>query len=545
MNLSELDAYALRRALSMMEVPPELKVSPLVGSLLETLDWKHNPAHWSLLQQIVTHEPALSAQVLRIDPTISMKTDEKTLANTFVPPLAKGAQLTDKLLAASETVGIFHRDCLTWLSKRSPMTPHIFLESGPLWAVGLAVARRCVLRLGFGEIFPNLYYLWVAPTTYYHKSTGLNAITDMVRDTMPHLLLPATTSPEMLVAKLAGEKPTNYDKLLPFEQQTEDLATRFAGQRGIIIDEASKMLIPKKYMEGHTETMMEMFDAPRRLERELRGDGKLIVYNPALALIGATTPARLGRYITDSEWEDGLMARFLCLTPTEREIKCVLNGQDLESHDFPADLKVRLLRIYNAFPMPPDETALHSLEEPVRHPAISALMDHGVFDLFNAYYAALHDMTDPRRNLDERLRGNYGRFSTMALKLALSLAIMDWADASAQESPQITTAHWARGQLLAEAYRASAHRLLDELSVGLDVKNEKKLLDFIARSGERPPSAREMLRGAGIKTRKEVDATLVALLDDGVIEAVERKGQAAGRPAKAYQLTHGIPSARS
>ncbi len=30
---------------------------------------------------------------------------------------------------------------------------------------------------------------------------------------------------------------------------------------GILIDEASKMLIPKKYMEGHTETMMGMFDA--------------------------------------------------------------------------------------------------------------------------------------------------------------------------------------------------------------------------------------------------------------------------------------------
>ncbi len=236
------------------------------------------------------------------------------------------------------------------------------------------------------------------------------------------------------------------------------------------------------------------------------------------------------------------MARFLCLTPTEREIKCVLNGQDLGTHDFPTDLKTRLLRIYNAFFMPPDEVALHSRDEPVRHPAMSALMEQGVFDLFNAYYAALHEMTDPRRNLDERLRGNYGRFSTMALKLALSLAIMDWADNGAQGAPHVTTAHWARGQILSEQYRTSAHRLLDEFSVGLDVKNEKKLLDFIARSGDRPPSAREILRGAGIKTRKEVDATLAALLDDRVIEAVERKGQAAGRPAKAYQLNGGISS---
>jgi hypothetical protein len=534
-TITDHDAYALRRALALLDVPPGLNLSPLVESLLASLDWKRNETHHALLQQMVSRDPALSAQVLRVDPNTGVPTAGKDADETYVPPLPKSAQLTDKLRASAETVGAFHRDCLAWLSKRSPMTPRIFLESGPLWTVGLAVARRCVLRLGFGDIYPNLYYLWVAPTTYYHKSTGLNAITDIVREIMPHLLLPATTSPEMLVAKLAGEKPANYDKLLPFERKNEDLAARFAGQRGIIIDEASKMLIPKKYMEGHTETMMEMFDAPRRLERELRGDGKLIVYNPALAMIGATTPARLGRYITDSEWEDGLMARFLCLTPTEKEIKCVLNGHNLDAHDFPADLKARLMRLYAAFPMPPDEFAFRSEEEPAKHPSINALMDAAVFPLFNAYYSAMHAMTDPRRSLDDRLRGNYGRFPTMALKLALTLAIMDWADDSAQDSPRITPAHWARGQMLAEDYRASVHRLLDELSIGVDVKNEKKVLDFIARSGERPPSARDILRGAGVKSRKEIELTLAALVDDGVVEVVERK--TSGRSARGYRMT--------
>jgi hypothetical protein len=242
---------------------------------------------------------------------------------------------------------------------------------------------------------------------------------------------------------------------------------------------------------------MEMFDAPRRLERELRGDGKLIVYNPALALIGATTPARLGRYITDNEWEDGLMARFLCLTPTEAEIKCVLNGNDLDGYDFPQDLKARLLRIYSAFPMPPDVAALHSLDEPQPHPVLNALVDAKVFDRFNAYYAALHDMTDPKRNLDDRLRGNYGRFATIALKLALILAIMDWADEGAHGTPRISEAHWARGQMLAEDYRPSVHRLIDALSVGQDIKNEQKILDFIARNGDRPPSARGWCHRSG------------------------------------------------
>ena len=143
-------------------------------------------------------------------------------------------------------------------------------------------------------------------------------------------------------------------------------------------------------------------------------------------------------------------------------------------------------------------------------------------------------MTDPKRNLDDRLRGNYGRFATIALKLALILTIMDWVDEGAQGSPRISEAHWARGQMLAEDYRASVHRLIDTLSVGQDIKNEQKILDFIARTGDRPPSAREILRGSGVKTRKEVDATLAALLEDGAIEAVERR--TGGRPTTAYQL---------
>src|SRR5664279_4349030 len=105
MNLSEQDAYALRRAVSMMDIPDSLKLSPLIESLLATLDWKNNPAHWSLLQQIVTRDPATSAQILQLDPNAAGPTDAKSEVETFVPPLPKSAQLSDMVVAASERVG--------------------------------------------------------------------------------------------------------------------------------------------------------------------------------------------------------------------------------------------------------------------------------------------------------------------------------------------------------------------------------------------------------------------------------------------------------
>jgi hypothetical protein len=352
--------------------------------------------------------------------------------------------------------------------------------------------------------------------------------------------MPETTTPEMLVAKLAGQRPSNYEQLLPGEKKLEDAAIRFAGQRGLSIDEASKILIPKKYMEGHAEALMQLFDAPDRMERELRGDGKLIVYNPALSLIGATTPAMLARYLTDAEWESGLMARIIPLTPAEKEVKYVVSTHSPELQTTMEALKSRLLRIHNAFPTPPDWDALYSSEDTVRLKMVEALLEPSVMNRFNAYSEAMHELTDPRRGLDERLRGNYGRLPVLAIKLALILTVMDWADEGGKDAPRITEAHWARAQMLSEEYRASAHRLLAELNVSQDVKNEQKILDFIARTqATKPPTKREIHRGAGIKNRKDAHSAVEALIESGVIMEVERRSNGAGRPTMAYKLMEG------
>jgi hypothetical protein len=198
-------------------------------------------------------------------------------------------------------------------------------------------------------------------------------------------------------------------------------------------------------------------------------------------------------------------------------------------------LKARLLRIHNAFPAPPEWDALYSSDDPVSLPTIDALAEPEVIRRFNFYSEAMHELTDPRQRLDERLRGNYGRFPVLCIKLASILTVMDWVEDGAKGLPRISLAHWARAQMLTEEYRASAHRLLAELNVSQDVKNEQKILDFITRSArEMPPSKRDIHRGTGIKNRKDVYAAVDALLDSGVIEELERK--TGGRSALVYRL---------
>jgi hypothetical protein len=170
-------------------------------------------------------------------------------------------------------------------------------------------------------------------------------------------------------------------------------------------------------------------------------------------------------------------------------------------------------------------------------PTVDALIEPDVMKRFNAYSEAMHTLTDPRQGLDERLRGNYGRFPVLTLKLALILAVMDWAEDGARGAPRISLAHWARAQILAEQYRASAHRLLAELNVSQDVKNEQKILDFITRAqSDKPPTKREIHRGTGIKNRKEAYAAVEALLESGAISESERSNSHGGRPTRGYEV---------
>lgn len=547
MKLTREDAYALKCALSKQPIPQNVNTSPMLALLLNSLNYMEDPDDWNQIQKMVAKNPEILLQIMQEDPAKPPVKPSHTGRQDmlYVPPLPKAAQLTDDAISAGEKVGQLLADGMAWATRRSPMTPHVFLEAGLLWAAGLLIARRCVLHLDFDDIYPHLYTLWVAPTTYYRKSTAFKALNQLVRQVAPHLILAAQSTPEALLGKLAGEKTANYEGLTTHQKGIEDLGARFAGQRGVLVDEATKLLLSgKKYLDGLPEAIMELYDAPDILERELRTDGKLVIYEPALSFLGATTPARLARSLTDTEWEDGLMARFALLTPTEEEVKREVTTTASKAQRVPADVLKRLKAIHDAFPAPPTTERRFTSTEEVKLDTRDATITPEALALFNAYADAMHNMTAPRAGLDERLRGNYGRFPVLMLKIGLILSVMDWTDAgdTANSTPTISLGHLARAQQITEGYRVSAHRLLAEVNISRDVKNEERILDFIAACGEKPPSAREILRSAGVRTRKEVESALDSLLDAGEIEESQRK--TGGRPARVFRMAETYNAAK-
>jgi hypothetical protein len=92
------------------------------------------------------------------------------------------------------------------------------------------------------------------------------------------------------------------------------------------------------------------------------------------------------------------------------------------------------------------------------------------------YSEGLRRLCNPEREneLDERLKGVYGRMHVQAFKLASLFAALDWMDANT-EAPTVTLENWHAGKAIAELWLASAHRLLERLDHNGDAQREQNL----------------------------------------------------------------------
>lgn len=538
MNLSPIDAFYLSRVVLQkpdefpfdgIDANPFLRVLVGQGAITDAnsvLSVLGNEALMAVLAQDPAHAPAPPAP-----PDDSV----------FVPPLPDYARLNKTALDAAGAVAPWLSQFMAWASKRSPMTPEAFLESGALWALGLAVARRCCVHL-HEPIYPHLYVLWVAPSGVYRKSTGLACVADLVRDAMKHMLLPEEMTPESFMHALAGELPENYSNLPEHQRETIGHGRMFAGQRGILIDEASSLLGASRrdYLQGMTELLLLLYDAKPERTRLLKS-GQFTVYNGALSILGATTPAAMIRSVKGDSWGDGMMARMALLYPDG--LLPYDNGTATPSdYKPPKDLVDRLRKLHRMLPAPPaPEDAGLSM------PTVYASIDREAHAAYSNYARAVtHGMLQGSNAPDPRIAPNYVRMHVQAIKIALALACIDWAELHSGiqgpwgvkniHRPNITLGHWARAQQIAERWRASSHRLLNELDVSEDTRNEEAVSTYLNRT---PNGATLSVLGrkTGIK-RTALKSALEALIESGLVDAVSiEPGPAGGRPTVCYFAT--------
>jgi hypothetical protein len=519
----ETAAWAVARMLAGLPAPepmPEMK-----GAWADIYQAVSNPngrGRMETFREAIGQYPnadEIERAILAVDPRKAPQGEPETKRfECEAPPLPLSSRVAAGL---GDGAGRLLDDYVRYACQVSSLTPRIFHESAGLWLGSLLIARRLVLRLSHKDLYPNVMHLWVAPTTLYAKSTGLNVVRGVVRKVAKHLLLPSEMSPEEMVSELGGTQPAQ----LTMEALDDWQAGRnFAAQRGIVLDEASSLFVGmrKDYNIGLAEAFMRVYDCEEEYVRQTRGAGRTVIRKAYFTFLGATTPRALRRADTELLWFSGLWPRFVLVTADELPPWTMGSSQQVAE---PAALLARLKALVDEY-LPPS-----TFNEPAT--PLGMRLEDGLYDSFLAYFKATsRTLLEPPSPVPEELWGMYGRLAEQALKQAMILAAFDWEGAG---TPNIEMRHWARGLQFAEKWRASAHRLMALFEHAATNELEDRIVDRL-KAVEEGVSLRDLYRSLN-KMRAEVETCLQGLEQDGVVRrVVDEPGKKGGRPSARFVL---------
>ena len=403
---------------------------------------------------------------------------------------------------------------------------NLFHEGLELWLGSVVIARRIGVHLPHGVVYPNLAIAWIATTTLWRKTTALDIGRGLIRRLIPHMLLPQETTPEALLSDLAGLEPPNIYTMSDDAQALFKMERNFAAQRGLMVDEMSGMLAGagRDYNAGLIESFLKFYDCEELYVRSTRSQGRVAVRDAYLPILGASTPTAMAPHLgSERLWSMGWWPRFALLTPdADRPV-----WQTSRSVQESPELTGALLRLYSRLPSP---------IWPNPPQVVRAELGKGTLAAWERYAKAMsYDLLTPA--LNHRLFGLYGRLPTQVLKIAIILAALDWPTAA--QTHLISEAHLARAILIAEGWRASAHRALlmarrHSFSSSLVDRVRLTLTRFQPAGG---PTIRDLQRAIPDAERTELDAALRQLVEAGEANLVNcLSGPQGGRPTTRYRL---------
>lgn len=268
--------------------------------------------------------------------------------------------------------------------------PDSFHKWTALSIIAGVLQRRTWLDFGYGEIYPNLYILLVAPPGEARKGGALTIGEKMLK--------------EVQGIKLGADSMT-------IEEWTRELAASYClfEHGGSSKEQSAMSIVAAEYgsllQTGDTYRMItrltDWFDCKKKWEYRTKNQGSDVINGVCVNIIGGTTPDWLADFLPQSAIGGGFTSRIIFIF--EREIRHRNYWPELSAtnkllkYDLIHDLKV-FAKLTGPFIIDPDA------KEAVR-----------------LWYERHH--TQPRLILDRRFGGYYSRKQTHALKLSMVLAV--------------------------------------------------------------------------------------------------------------------------
>lgn len=167
------------------------------------------------------------------------------------------------------------------------------------WVLATALGRRVWMRTGDDLLFPNLWMVILAPSSFYRKSTCLSIGAKILNRIDSRILLPADWTREGLIA------------LLSQQPQAAMIAYEF---------KSLMSLLQRDYNVGAQSILTELYDCPASYIRktgvnEIR---EFRIEQPHLSILGASTMDWLLDAIKGKDIAGGFMARFIFISATRK-----------------------------------------------------------------------------------------------------------------------------------------------------------------------------------------------------------------------------------
>ena len=472
-------------------------------------------------------------------PTVEVTRDE-----TSAPPLPSGVGFPSEV----------SRGACPWLDlyeeysrKVSPEGYDDFHLACGLWVLSTVAARRVYVPLS-KRIYTPLAIALVARTSLFAKTTTAGAaISVLYAAGLSWLLGDDETTPQKLLADMAGYLPPNYGELDEEQQARLRQRAAMSGQRGWYYDEFGQainaMLKANGPMADFSGLLRRLDDCRDSYAYSTRSHGQAVIEKPYLALLANITPADLRQHADKGNcfWRDGFWARFAFLTPPAHAFKNASFTQ--EEVPVPASLRERLRYWHRSLGVPAisidairDEKGNDTGRYRVVRDALPeqpCTLERDAYRAYDAYRLALRELLAASDNQD--LDGSYTRLSDRALRMAALLA-------SLENGNRIELRHWARAQEIAEMMRRNLHELYRQVNAEREEKGlEDAVIDYLKSLSGKAVTIREIRQFGPGELRKApsemIRNELVNLLRSDIV-TVEHVGR-----AERYRLNmHASPS---
>lgn len=429
------------------------------------------------------------------------------------PALPAGVLLpVDLAMQASPWLDAYVAHSRHW----SPRSFDDFHEAIAIWLLSTVAARRIVAHLGKPHYTP-LSIALAGRSTMHAKTTAAEIGMEVLRAAgLDWFLADDSATPQKFIRDRVQRRPDGYDSMPSDEAHAARQRLAFAGQCGWWYDEFGMLL---HAMARNGSTMGDFSGLLRRFDDcatsytygTLGRPVDKILY-PYLALLASLTPADLRPLMRRGAvgWSNGFWPRWAFVTPPDDTYR-VDRFPPGERHP-PAGVVGQLRAWHERLGVP--EVAIHESTVAVGPlPVQVCPLDDDLVEAFYAYNDGL--LTTISQASSEELDSWYGRLPTKALRVALLLS-------SVEGCPRVTLAHFARGQQIAERWRASLHRLYDQVNAQQEASQEVAAEDAVLKHLERlgTPSVRDLRTRIPWLSNGEITQHLERLIKSEVIEAL-------------------------